>query len=232
MIQRVIGLAKASHFGPTVLVTAISFFFAQLFWWEGPSMLIAISIFTGQLVVGWSNDLIDYQDDLSHQRVKKPLVAGLITPKFLMSWLRAMVPIALFINLFGPLGLIGGGLSIFAIAWAVAYNFYFKFTILSPLPFAIAFGALPSAMALSKDYTPPLWMWLGGALLGTAAHFINVIKDMDEDRVSGIRGLPQRCGKVRSIAIAALLIALAIALLLTSDLSLQPDYEGLLTTTS
>jgi 4-hydroxybenzoate polyprenyltransferase len=232
MIQKIIGLAKASHFGPTVLVTAISFFFAQLFWWEGPSILIAISIFAGQLVVGWSNDLIDYQDDLSHQRVKKPLVAGVITPSFLMSWLRVMVPIALFTNLFGPLGFIGGGLSIFAIAWAIAYNFYFKFTILSPLPFAIAFGALPSAMALSKDYTPPLWMWLGGALLGTAAHFINVIKDMDEDRVSGIRGLPQRCGKPGSIAIATLLILAAVSLLLASDLSLPPDYEGLLTTTS
>lgn len=222
MSEKLIGLAKASHFGPTVLVTAVSYFFAQLFWWEGPSIVIAIAIFAGQLVVGWSNDLIDYQDDLSHQRVKKPLVAGVITQKFLMSWLRVMVPIALFTNLFGPLGLIGGGLSIFAIAWAVAYNFYFKFTILSPLPFAIAFAALPSAMALSKDFTPPLWMWLGGALLGTAAHFINVIKDMDEDRISGIGGLPQRSGKSASIAIAALLIALAIVLLLNSDLSLPP----------
>jgi 4-hydroxybenzoate polyprenyltransferase len=220
MTQKIIGLAKASHFGPTVLVTLISLFFAQLFWWEGPSILIAFAVFTGQLVVGWSNDLIDYEDDLSHQRIKKPLVAGLITPKFLMSWLRVMVPIALITNLFGPLGLIGGGLSIFAIGWAVAYNFYFKFTFLSPLPFAIAFGALPSCMALSKDYAPPLWMWLGGALLGIAAHFINVIKDMDQDRTSGINGLPQRCGKRASIFIAVLMIALAIALLLLSDLSL------------
>ena len=137
-----------------------------------------------------------------------------------MSWLRVMVPIALITNLFGPLGLIGGGLSIFAIGWAVAYNFYFKFTFLSPLPFAIAFGALPSSMALSKDYAPPMWMWLGGALLGVAAHFINVIKDMDQDRTSGIKGLPQRCGKNASIAIALIMIALAIILLFLSDLSL------------
>ena len=218
--RRVIGLAKASHFGPTVLVTSISLFFAQLFWWEGPSILIAFAVFTGQLVVGWSNDLIDYHDDLSHQRLKKPLVAGLITPKFLMSWLRVMVPIALITNLFGPLGLIGGGLSIFAIGWAVAYNFYFKFTALSPLPYAIAFGALPSCMALSKDYAPPIWMWLGGALLGVAAHFINVIKDMDQDRTSGINGLPQRCGKGASIAIATLFIALAVTVVLLSDLTL------------
>jgi 4-hydroxybenzoate polyprenyltransferase len=63
-------------------------------------------------------------------------------------------------------------------------------------------------------------MWLGGALLGIAAHFINVIKDMDQDRTSGIDGLPQRCGKGVSIAIAVLMIALAITLILLSDLTL------------
>jgi 4-hydroxybenzoate polyprenyltransferase len=50
-------------------------------------------------------------------------------------------------------------------------------------------------------------MWLGGALLGSAAHFINVIKDMDQDRASGIGGLPQRLGKRNSIAAAVVLIA-------------------------
>jgi 4-hydroxybenzoate polyprenyltransferase len=52
-------------------------------------------------------------------------------------------------------------------------------------------------------------MWLGGAVLGCAAHFINVVKDVDQDRQSAIRGLPQRAGKPGSIAIAALLIAIA-----------------------
>jgi len=43
-----------------------------------------------------------------------------------------------------------------------------------------------------------------------AAHFINVIKDMDQDQASGIKGLPQRLGKVKSIAAAAVLIAAGI----------------------
>jgi 1,4-dihydroxy-2-naphthoate octaprenyltransferase len=42
-----------------------------------------------------------------------------------------------------------------------------------------------------------------------AAHFINVIKDMDEDQQSGINGLPQRLGKKRSIIAALVLIAFA-----------------------
>jgi 4-hydroxybenzoate polyprenyltransferase len=54
-------------------------------------------------------------------------------------------------------------------------------------------------------------MWLGGAIFGTAAHFINVIKDLDQDRLSGIGGLPQRIGKQNSIVAAAVLIALGAA---------------------
>jgi 1,4-dihydroxy-2-naphthoate octaprenyltransferase len=52
-------------------------------------------------------------------------------------------------------------------------------------------------------------MWLGGAILGCAAHFVNVIKDMDQDRQSAIKGLPQRVGKRGSIAVAALLVLIA-----------------------
>ena len=211
MKTRIVGLAKASHFGPSLLVTGLSYFFAQLYWQPGSALIIALGFFSGQLIVGWSNDLIDYADDLSHHRVNKPLVAGQITRKFLQSWLAVMIPVALFINLFGPLGFVGGGLSIFAIVWALGYNFYFKFNIFSPLPYAVAFAILPSCMAFSQDKTPPLWMSLGGAFLGIAAHFINVIKDMDQDHASGIKGLPQRCGKKGSITLAAIFIALGIA---------------------
>jgi 4-hydroxybenzoate polyprenyltransferase len=130
-----------------------------------------------------------------------------------------MIPISFVLNLFGPLGFVGGGLSVFAIGWAIAYNFYFKFNIFSPLPYAVAFGILPSCMAFSQDKTPTTWMWLGGALFGMAAHFLNVLKDMDQDHASGIKGLPQRCGKTGSILAAIILIALGVTLLLLSDLT-------------
>ena len=209
-MQKLKGLLKAAHFGPTLIVTTISFAFAVHYWWEGPAFVIAFGVFTGQLVVGWSNDLYDFDDDLKHQRAKKPLVSGLITKQYLQKWLRFMVPFSLVANLLGPLGIKGGSVYMLGIACGVAYNFYFKFSILSPLPYAIAFAALPSSVAISKDLNPPMWMLLGGALFGMAAHFINVIKDMDQDQASGIKGLPQRLGKVKSIAAAAVLIALGI----------------------
>jgi 4-hydroxybenzoate polyprenyltransferase len=209
-MQRVKGLLKASHFGPTLLVTAISFGFATYYWWEGPAYVIAFGVFTGQLVVGWSNDLYDFEDDLKHNRQNKPLVSGVITREFLQRCLRLMVPFSFIANLGGPLGLNGGLVYMLGVACGVAYNFYFKFSFLSPLPFAIAFAALPSCIAISKNIMPPTWMWLGGALFGMAAHFINVIKDMKQDQISEIKGLPQRLGTRKSIVAAALLIALGL----------------------
>ncbi len=207
------GLLKASHFGPTLLVTAISFGFATYYWWEGPAFVIAFGVFTGQLVVGWSNDLYDYQDDLRHDRQNKPLVAQSISKETLQRWLRFMVPFSFIANLLGPLGIKGGLVYMLGIACGVAYNFYFKFSPLSPLPYAIAFAALPSSIAISKEITPPTWMWLGGALFGMAAHFVNVIKDMKEDQVSEIRGLPQRLGTKYSIFAALILILLGLAII-------------------
>jgi 4-hydroxybenzoate polyprenyltransferase len=65
-------------------------------------------------------------------------------------------------------------------------------------------------------------MILGGALLGVAAHFLNVVKDMKQDHLSGIKGLPQRLGTKASVLIAIVLIASAITLLVLSDTSLPP----------
>jgi len=215
-MKKLRGLLKASHFGPTLLVTAISFGFATYYWWEGPAYVIAFGVFTGQLVVGWSNDLYDYEDDLRHDRQNKPLVAQNISKETLQRWLRFMVPFSFIANLLGPLGIKGGLVYMLGIACGVAYNFYFKFSPLSPLPYAIAFAALPSSIAISKEITPPTWMWLGGALFGMAAHFINVIKDMKEDRISEIRGLPQILGTTKSIIVSLVLIALGITVIFYS----------------
>jgi 4-hydroxybenzoate polyprenyltransferase len=212
-MNKVRGLLKASHFIPTLIVSSVAFAFGVHYWWEGPAYVIAFTVFTGQLVVGWSNDLYDLADDQRHQRKNKPLVSGLISESYLRKWLIFMVPFSFVANILGPLGFKGGLVYWLGIGCGVVYNFYFKFNVFSPLPYAVAFAAVPSCVAMSKSITPPLWMWLGGAILGCAAHFINVIKDMDQDRESAIRGLPQRIGKSGSIVVALVLIAIAAAII-------------------
>jgi 4-hydroxybenzoate polyprenyltransferase len=201
---------KAAHFGPTMLITAISFALGTQLWWEGPAYVIAFTVFLGQLIIGWSNDLYDYQDDLKHNRTNKPLVAGTITPENLRRTTFIFIPIAVIANLIGPLGLKGGSVYLLGVGCGIAYNFYFKFSPLSPLPYAIALAALPASVYYAVDRTPPLWILAGGSLLGVGFHFLNVLKDIEKDQSSSIKGLPQIVGKRASGVIALVLIVIAI----------------------
>jgi len=203
---------KAAHFGPTMLITAISFVLGTTLWWEGPAYVIAFTVFLGQLIIGWSNDLYDYDydDDIKHNRTNKPLVAGTITPEKLRKTTFIFIPIAVIANLIGPLGLKGGSVYLLGVGCGIAYNFYFKFSPLSPLPYAIALAALPASVYYSVDRTPPLWVLIGGSLLGVGFHFLNVLKDIEKDQSSSIKGLPQIVGKRASAAIALVLIVIAI----------------------
>ena len=206
-------LLKASHLGPTLAVTLVSFLLATALLWEGPAYFISFGVFLGQLLVGWTNDLNDYQDDLKHNRIGKPLVSGELTKTSLLRAVKITTPIAVVVNLFGPLGIKGGSLYLFGVGMGVAYNFYFKSTVLSPLPYALAFAAFVSSIVIATDQNVPIWLVLAGALFGVAAHFANVLKDLDQDLTSGIKGLPQRLGKKKTRVICgALLIALTLTL--------------------
>ncbi len=201
-----LSILRACHIGPTSAVTLISFLLGSSLWWEGPALVIAFGIFLGQLLVGFTNDLYDYQDDLKHNRTDKPLVSGKITTAQLKSAIKIVIPLMILVNLFGPLGIKGGLIYLLGVGLGVSYNFYFKFTLLSPLPYALAFAALVAAIVVATDRTPPLWLLISSACLGVAAHFANVIKDINEDLKSEIIGLPQKLGKKASRVIIGILL--------------------------
>ncbi len=211
--------AIAAHFGPTMLITTISFLLAARLWWEGPAYVIAFTVFLGQLLIGWSNDIYDYQDDLKHNRVNKPLVSGQLHIEDLKKATFILLPIALLANLLGPLGLKGGAVYLLGVGCGIAYNFYFKFRITSPLVYFIALAALPASIFYAVDRNPPLWVLATSSLLGVAFHFANVLKDLSADRDSNIGGLPQRLGKKASLVIIAILLIIVITILLNSPIT-------------
>jgi len=216
---RVRAYAKAAHFAPRFLLPPFHLHLLWQLWWEGPAYVIAFTIFLGQLIIGWSNDIYDYGDDLKHTRLNKPLVAGTITVEQLRKATFILLPIAIIANVIGPLGLKGGLVYLLGVGCGIAYNFYFKFSPLSPLPYALACAALPASIFYATDRTPPMWVLAAGSMLGVAFHFLNVIKDLAHDRESGIGGLPQRLGKTGSSVIALALIALTVVLFLNSPVS-------------
>jgi 4-hydroxybenzoate polyprenyltransferase len=199
----------ASHAGPTTLVTFVSYLLASSVRPIISSIGIAIAVFSGQLIVGWSNDLVDLRQDLLAKRESKPLVSGLITPALLNQFLWVDLVVVTGLSLFGPMGIKGGTLHLLAVGSGVSYNFYFKRTKFSWLPYAISFGALPAVVILADHRTPPTWIVVSGALLGFAAHFANVVPDIESDRILKINGLPQIIGDQASriIAVLALLTA-------------------------
>jgi 4-hydroxybenzoate polyprenyltransferase len=201
---------RAAHFGPTVIVTVTSFLLSLSQYSIIDSLRVAIAIFAGQLVVGWSNDFIDAPLDIAAQRTKKPIVSKEVNPEQLKKSIFGALFVALLLSLFSPLGLTGTLIHFLGILSATIYNFKLKPTILSPLPFIVSFGALPWAIYLPAGNQPPLWLYLDFMIIAVAFHFFNVLKDFQWDINQGILGLPQRLGKNASLFISISLVISAL----------------------
>lgn len=206
--SKLLGLIKATHFGPTVLVVTISFFLSLTQYTWSDALQVAIAIFAGQCVVGWTNDFVDAELDREAKRLKKPLVSGVVGEATLKRAIVIALAVALVLSLAGPLGIKGTLIHFLGILSATLYNLGLKKTIFSMLPYIVSFGAMPWAIYLSNGHRPPTWIYLGFILFASAFHFLNVLKDLESDLAQGIMGLPQQLGKRRSIACAFVLASM------------------------
>lgn len=201
---KVTALLKAAHFLPTMTVTTLTFILALRTSNLLTAIGIALTFFTGQLIVGWSNDLIDFHDDLIHNRSHKPLVAGSITLRTLQVAILIVVLALILLTFLGPLALFYGVLHLLAVTSALSYNLKLKRTVLSFLPYLISFALLPIIILGATAYPIQWWAPTIGALFGVGVHIANVFKDLEEDLKSGINGLPQRAGVRTSKFICAI----------------------------
>ena len=71
---------RAAHFGPTIIVTTITFLLSLSQYSPIDALRVGLAIFAGQLVVGWTNDFIDAPLDIAAQRTKKPIVRKELDP--------------------------------------------------------------------------------------------------------------------------------------------------------
>jgi 4-hydroxybenzoate polyprenyltransferase len=205
---------RAAHFGPTLIVTTTTFLLALSQYSIIEALRVAIAIFAGQLVIGWSNDLIDAPLDIAAQRTKKPIVGKEIYPDQLRKSIVFALFAALLLSLLSPLGLIGTLIHFLGILSATLYNLKLKSTILSPVPYIVSLGALPWAIYLPTGNQPPLWLFIDFMLIAMAFHFFNVLKDFQWDIKQGVLGLPQRLGRNASLVISISLVISAILILI------------------
>jgi 4-hydroxybenzoate polyprenyltransferase len=211
-VSTVSGLVRASHPAPAVAVTAIGLGLAVV-WGRSPAgiAVVGAAVLAGQLSVGWLNDYLDRDRDAASGRTDKPIPNGSVAAKAVLvayvASAAAVVPLS-FLS-----GLIPGLVHLLAVGSAWAYNAALKGTVVSVLPYTVAFAAGPAFVVLGVPATPPWWLLAAGALLGSGAHFANALPDLAADLATGIRGLPQRLGPRYSWAATVVLLLAAAAVL-------------------
>lgn len=209
-------LLRASHWQPTLAVTAIATALAVSAGRGPSSVWVALAVLSGQLTVGWSNDYLDRHRDRQGKRLDKPIVAGEIGEDTVRR--AATIALILCVPLSFASGVAAGAVHLSAVAAALAYNAGLKSTMASAVPYAYAFGALPAfvTLGLTGSPAPPVWAVAASSLMGVGAHFVNTLPDRAADELTGVRGLPQRLPAnlavvigVAFLSVGALLITLA-----------------------
>ena len=76
------------------------------------------------------------------------------------------------------------------------------------VPWAVALGVRRAVVTLAGALPrwPAWWVMVAGAALGAGAHFANAIPDLDDDRATGVTGLPHRLGRHGSLLATAVLV--------------------------
>jgi 4-hydroxybenzoate polyprenyltransferase len=208
--------ALATHLGPTVAVTLVSTLLAVAAGMSGGRVaLLCVAVLAGQASIGWSNDWLDADRDRAVARADKPVVQGAVEPSRLRS--AALLAAFLAVVLSLALGVVPGLLLLVLVASGWAYNAGLKRTAASVVPYVTGFGALPAGVVAAAPGSPaaPWWLVAAGGALGAAAHFANVAPDLEDDRLTGVRGLPHRLGPTVSAVVGALLLGGAVAVLVT-----------------
>lgn len=189
---------------------------------------LGLAFLANQVSVGLSNDWIDAERDRAVGRTDKPVATGEIAAGTVRN--AAFVAAALAIGLTVPLGWPATLAHAAFIVSAWAYNLGLKSTPLSVLPYIVSFGLLPLVVTLALPHPTGCspFALLAGALLGVAAHFANVLPDLDDDRATGVRGLPHRFGPRGSgLVIAVALAGAACSIVLGLGAAPLYSYVGL-----
>ncbi len=206
-------LAAACHPAPSVAVTGLAVLLALSAGASaGTAALVGLAVLVGQLSIGWANDWLDADRDRAAGRADKPVAARRIGRRSVRA--AALVALVAVVPTSLALGSAAAAAHVVAVASAWSYDLRLKSTVWSWVPFALSFGLLPDVvtLALPARQAAPWWLVGAGALLGVGAHLVNVLPDLEDDRATGVRGLPHRLGRQLSAVSAAVLLVAATAL--------------------
>lgn len=162
----------------------------------GEVLLVAATVLVGQITVGWINDVVDRDRDRQVGRRDKPVAMDWVDP--------GTVTFAVACAVLGviPLSIASGTAAGIAYLAAVLslwmYNFFFKVTAFSWLPYAMSYALFPAFLSYGglggglHGGPPTIAMTVLAALLGVGVHFLTALPDLVEDNQTGAKNLPLR----------------------------------------
>ena len=207
-----IGLLRATHPEPAAAVTAVAGGLALAAGHGlGSAGLVTATVAASQLAVGWTNDAVDADRDTAAGRTGKPIVAGRVSRRAVAvaAASAAVTTAVLALSFPAP----AAAVALIGLAGGLLYDWPLKLTVVSVLPYAVSFAALPAFVVLALPAPVPVWLPVAGGLLGAGAHFANTLPDFAADAATGVRGLPHRLGPRGSALAAAGLLLAATAVL-------------------
>jgi 4-hydroxybenzoate polyprenyltransferase len=194
---QLVPLVRAGHPAAAVVMSVALAGAAALSGRSGTeTALVAATVLTGQLTVGWLDDVVDRDRDGQVERRDRPVALGWVDPG------TVTFAIACAVLLLVPLALSNGTWAGIAYLGSVAalwtYHLWLKRTWLSWLPWVVSFALLPAFLSYGglggglHGGPPSVAMTVAAGLLGLGVHFLTTLPDLVQDNATGVRHLPLR----------------------------------------
>lgn len=223
-----VSLVLAAHPLPATAMTVVMTAAAALTGRPGLEVgLVAATVLTGRLTVGWIDDVVDRERDRQVGRQDRPVAMGWVDPGTVV--FAAACAVLLVVPLSVANGTYAGVAHLAAVAGAGLSHVWFGRTVLSWLPSAVSFALLPAFLSYGglgggmHGGPPTIAMTVLAALLGVGVHFLGALPHLVGDKDTGMRHLPLRIalriGAPRLLWVSATWTALAAAGIVVAGLT-------------